>query len=52
VLPDEAAESPAEFFAFVTEMFIEHPKELRDEHQQLYAVLRDYFSIDPVAWAD
>lgn len=48
---DEAAENPAEFFAFVTETFIEHPRALLARHPDLYAVLQDYFGLDPAAWS-
>jgi hypothetical protein len=51
LFPDEAAENPAEFFAFVTETFIEHPQALRARHGELYAVLEDYFGLDPAAWS-
>jgi MtfA peptidase len=51
VLPDDAAESPAEFFAFITEMFIEHPQSLRAEGPRVYAVLSEYFGIDPASWS-
>ena len=43
------AESPPEFFAVVTETFVEKPRELRERHAELYAQLAAYFRIDPAA---
>jgi Mlc titration factor MtfA (ptsG expression regulator) len=43
-------QSPAEFFAVATETFFEKPMELRDEHSELYAQLREFFRQDPAAW--
>ena len=44
------AESPAEFFAVVTECFFQLPRELRREHPDIYAVLSRYFNQDPSSW--
>ena len=44
-------QSPAEFFAVATETFFEKPVELRDEHSELYAQLRDFYRQDPAAWS-
>ncbi len=41
------AQSPPEFFAVVTEAFFEKPLTLAKRHPELYAVLKDYFEIDP-----
>lgn len=45
-----AAESPAEFFAVLTEYFFELPQELRAEYPDIYARLRDYYRVDPADW--
>lgn len=50
VLDDYGAESPAEFFAVATEAFFERPRELSEEHPQLYEQLRLYFNVDPGSW--
>ncbi len=39
--------SPAEFFSVITEHFFEWPRDLRSEHPELYALLRDYYKQDP-----
>ena len=44
------AEDPAEFFAVVTEVFLELPGELRDQHPALYEELRRYYRLDPATW--
>ena len=46
------AEDEAEFFAVATEEFIERPRELRAAVATLYALLREYYGIDPAAWHD
>lgn len=49
-LIDEYGEqSPAEFFAVVTELFFERPAALKRRHPQLYEVLRAYYNQDPAA---
>jgi Mlc titration factor MtfA (ptsG expression regulator) len=47
VLDHYGATSRAEFFAVATEAFFERPAELRHEHPELYAALRDYYKQDP-----
>jgi hypothetical protein len=47
-----AAEDEVEFFAVVSEEFIECPAELRTAHPRLYALMREFYGIDPAAWAD
>lgn len=44
------AESPAEFFAVITETFFEMPVEMKRDHPELYGVLRHYYRQDPEAW--
>jgi MtfA peptidase len=46
VLDHYGATSRAEFFAVATEAFFERPAELRHEHSELYAALRDYYKQD------
>jgi Mlc titration factor MtfA (ptsG expression regulator) len=46
-----AAEDEAEFFAVVTEEFIECSAELREAHPRLYSLLREFYGIDPASWA-
>jgi Mlc titration factor MtfA (ptsG expression regulator) len=45
-----AAESPAEFFAVVTEEFFTAATDFRTADPELYAVLARYYSLDPAAW--
>jgi Mlc titration factor MtfA (ptsG expression regulator) len=45
-----AAEDEAEFFAVVTEEFIECSADLAAAHPRLYALMRDYYGIDPARW--
>ncbi len=46
-----AAEAPAEFFAVASETFFVAPKELRDEHPELYDLLAGFYCQDPAATA-
>ena len=39
--------NPAEFFAVVTEIFFERPRELKREHPALYEQLADFYAQDP-----
>jgi len=43
------AETPAEFFAVVTETFFERPRAMKRRHPELYALLERYFRQDPAA---
>ncbi len=43
------AQNRAEFFAVATEAFVEKPGELRQDHPRLYALLVDFFNLDPAA---
>jgi Mlc titration factor MtfA (ptsG expression regulator) len=45
-----AAEDEAEFFAVATEDFIDRPVELRYTHPRLYALLAEFYGIDPASW--
>ena len=50
VIDDYAAQSPAEFFAVVSEMFFEKPKKMKRHHAQLYEQLQGFYQLDPDAW--
>ncbi len=43
-------ESPAEFFAVVTEAFFERPRALRRRHPELYEALARFYRQDPVTF--
>jgi len=45
------ATNPAEFFAVVTEVFFEQAGALAQRHPALFAVLRDFYRVDPREWA-
>jgi Mlc titration factor MtfA (ptsG expression regulator) len=45
------ASNPAEFFAVVSEVFFEQPREMAAMHPALYAELRAFYRIDPAAFA-
>jgi Mlc titration factor MtfA (ptsG expression regulator) len=45
-----AAEDEAEFFAVATEDFFERPAELKAAHPRLYALLQEFYALDPAAW--
>ena len=44
------ATNPAEFFAVITEHFIEQPEQLKKKHPELYHELKKYYQIDPIQW--
>jgi Mlc titration factor MtfA (ptsG expression regulator) len=44
-----AAESPAEFFAVISEMFFEMPEAVHDEFPLVYQQLKAFYKQDPVA---
>jgi MtfA peptidase len=46
-----AAEDQSEFFAVVTEEFIECGAELRDAYPELYALMREFYDLDPARWS-
>jgi hypothetical protein len=50
VLDEYGAEDPAEFFAVATESFFERPRELREEHPELYEQLKGFYRQDPAQW--
>lgn len=44
------ATNPAEFFAVVSEVFFERPRELAAEHPSLYAELSAFYRLNPLSW--
>lgn len=52
LIDDYAATDAGEFFAVVTELFFTLPRELRDDHPELYGVFRAYYGQDPAARAE
>ena len=46
-----AAEDEAEFFAVATEEFLDRAADFRAEHPGLYGLLREFYGLDPAAWA-
>jgi MtfA peptidase len=47
-----AAEDEAEFFAVVSEEFFERPGELSAAHAELYALMHEFYGLDPAAWPE
>ena len=45
------ATNPAEFFAVVSEVFFERPREMAAMHPALYAELRTLYRCDPASWS-
>jgi len=45
-----AAEDEAEFFAVATEDFYERSQRLQEAHPRLYALLREFYGVDPANW--
>jgi Mlc titration factor MtfA (ptsG expression regulator) len=52
LLDEYAAESPAEFFAVISEAFFECPQEVRASYPEVYAQLVQFYRQDPAARAD
>ncbi len=50
LISDYGATNPAEFFAVVTEVFFEQAAALAQRHPPLFAVLRDFYAVDPREW--
>ena len=50
LISDYGATNEAEFFAVVTEVFYEQPHALAARHPELFALLRDYYAVDPREW--
>ncbi len=51
LLDPYAAEDEIEFFAVASEEFIECPGELRTAHPSLYALMLEFYGIDPAEWS-
>jgi hypothetical protein len=49
-LGDYAASNESEFFAVATERFFTRPGRLKNCHPELYAVLSEYYDVDPYRW--
>ena len=47
---DYGASSPAEFFAVVSEVFFEQPREMAALHPEMYAELRSFYRVDPATF--
>jgi MtfA peptidase len=50
VIDPYASESPAEFFAVLSEAFFELPDLVQEEYPRVYAQLSQFYRQDPVAW--
>lgn len=50
VIDRYAATNPQEFFAVVTETFFEKPRQLQEQHAELYAEFKRFYQLDPVTW--
>ena len=50
LISDYGATNEAEFFAVVTEVFYEQPQALAWRHPELFALMRDYYRVDPREW--
>jgi len=50
LVDENAAEHPAEFFAYATEAFFEKSAALAQSHPALYAQLRSFYGLDPATW--
>ncbi len=51
-LDQYGATNPAEFFAVITEQFIEQPIKFYKTHPELYKELQIYYQIDPREWVN
>ncbi len=47
VVDEYGAEDPSEFFAVLTETFFERPIELKENHPEVYELLRGFYHQDP-----
>jgi len=50
LVDENAAEHPAEFFAYATEVFFEQSAALARQRPALYAELRTFYGLDPASW--
>lgn len=51
LLDHYGATNLAEFFAVASETFFEKPRQLKEEHSELFELLVKYYQLDPVNWA-
>jgi MtfA peptidase len=51
LLDHYGATNQAEFFAVASETFFEKPRQLKEEHSELYGLLVKYYQVDPINWA-
>lgn len=50
IIDEYGAESPAEFFAVISESFFEQPAHFKEKLPQLYGQLARYYDLDPASW--
>jgi Mlc titration factor MtfA (ptsG expression regulator) len=50
LISDYGATNEAEFFAVVTEVFFEQARALSERHPALFALLAEYYAVDPREW--
>lgn len=46
------ATNSAEFFAVTSELFFEKPKDLKEEHPDLYQQFTQFYNVDPGSWSE
>ena len=50
IIDPYGATNPAEFFAVITENFLENAAALQQNHPELYQILKQYYQLDPMLW--
>jgi Mlc titration factor MtfA (ptsG expression regulator) len=50
IIDPYGATNPAEFFAVITETFLENAAALQQHHPELYQILKQYYQLDPMLW--
>ncbi len=50
VINDYGATNKAEFFAVCSETFFEKPRQMQQQHSELFQLLLKYYRIDPRNW--
>lgn len=50
LLDHYGATNPAEFFAVASEVFFERPKEMKNQHSDLYDQLQGFYQVNPAIW--
>jgi hypothetical protein len=51
VMDAYGATAPPEFFSVATETFFEKPQQMQRHHPALYALLQQYYQLDPIQWS-